>query len=489
MKKITIFCSFVLVSLIAFSQQKTNNLLLPPAFNAIRIEDLQNNLYSLAADAFRGRRAGTLDELEAAAWVAQKAQEAGLAPGGDNGTYFQFFNLLRARIADESRFVLNGVPLTLWKDYWPTVVADIHLSGNIVWLNTYADTVQSIKDKMVAMQIVAPNPLPAKGMSLWAFRYTLLALRNAGSIMQRNGASGLLVVADSTVMSLLPFISHAYQTGQYQIEGMQQANTDRKPFQIILISPTKAHELLVANAKVNIHFIAEHFTYPSVNVIGKIKGTDPVLNQQYVLFSSHHDHDGVGNPVDNDSIWNGADDNASVTVAMLAIARAWHEKPGKRSALFVWHGAEERGLLGSRWYAKHSTVPKNDIVAVLNGDMIGRNAPDSAALLGTLKPHKNSTALVDIAMQANDKYTHFKVDFSWDAPTHPENWYFRSDHLPYAQEGIPAIFFTTLLHPDYHTPKDEPNRIDYNKLYKMTKWMYATGWIVAESTQKPALDK
>ncbi|NIT55766.1 MAG: peptidase M28, partial [Phycisphaerae bacterium] len=85
------------------------------AFNAIRIEDLQNNLYSLAADAFRGRRAGTLDELEAAAWVAQKAQEAGLAPGGDNGTYFQFFNLLRARIADESRFVLNGVPLTLWK--------------------------------------------------------------------------------------------------------------------------------------------------------------------------------------------------------------------------------------------------------------------------------------------------------------------------------------------------------------------------------------
>ncbi len=206
------------------------------------------------------------------------------------------------------------------------------------------------------------------------------------------------------------------------------------------------------------------------------------------MFSGHHDHDGVGVPVDRDSIWNGADDNASVTVGMLAIARAWSAKPGKRSALFVWHGAEERGLLGSRWYAAHPTVKKEAIVAVLNGDMIGRNAPDSAALLGTTS-HKNSSQLVDMAMKANQQQTHFKVDFSWDDAKHPENWYFRSDHLPYAQIGIPSIFFTTLLHPDYHTPKDEPSRIDIVKLAKMSKWMYATGWLVSQTTEKPALDK
>lgn len=490
MNKIFYSC-LLFISVTSFSQQNPHSAQLPPppAFDKISISDLQNNLYTLAGDAFRGRRAGTLDELKAAVWVAQKAQEAGLAPGGDNGTYFQFFNLLRARIANESRFELNGKALALWKNYWPTVVADTRLSGNIAWLNTYADTLQILTGKIVAMNIVAPYPLPARGMSLWAFRYTLLALRTAGTIMQRNGAAGLIVVADSTVLSLLPFISHAYESGQYQIEGMQQSNSLHQAFQIILVTPSVARELVVANAKADIHLMAEHFIYPSVNVIGKVKGTDPVLNRQYVLFSGHHDHDGVGNPVDNDSIWNGADDNASVTVAMLAIAKAWHEKPGKRSALFVWHGAEERGLLGSRWYAKHPTVPKNDIVAVLNGDMIGRNAPDSAALLGTLTPHKNSTELVNMAMKANDAFTHFKIDFSWDAVTHPENWYFRSDHLPYAREGIPAIFFTTLLHPDYHTPKDEPDRIDYRKLYKMTKWMYATGWMVAESAQGPALDK
>jgi Zn-dependent M28 family amino/carboxypeptidase len=173
---------------------------------------------------------------------------------------------------------------------------------------------------------------------------------------------------------------------------------------------------------------------------------------------------------------------------MLAIGRAWVHHPSKRSALFVWHGAEERGLLGSRWFAQHPTVAKESIVAVLNGDMIGRNNPDSAALLGVTPPHRNSMALVSMAYKANDQLTHFKIDTTWDNPRQPEGWYFRSDHLPYAQVGIPSIFFTTLLHPDYHTPRDEPDGIDIKKLAKMTKWMYATGWLVAETPEKPALD-
>jgi Zn-dependent M28 family amino/carboxypeptidase len=88
-----------------------------------------------------------------------------------------------------------------------------------------------------------------------------------------------------------------------------------------------------------------------------------------------------------DSIYNGADDNASVSVAMLAIGRAFARSPGRRSALFVWHGAEERGLLGSRWHAWHPTVPRDQIVAVLNADMIGGNHPDTAGLLGVQPPH------------------------------------------------------------------------------------------------------
>lgn len=484
------FTALLLIGTNAFTQINSESSAIPspPAFDAINQQEMRSNLYELAGDAFRGRRAGTLDELSAAIWVAQKAREAGLEPGGDNGTYFQFFNLFRSRVTPESSFEIMGKKLDLWKNFWPTVVTNTHLSGKVVWLKNESDTLQSLQGKIVAMNIIPPRPLPASGMSLWAFRYTLLALRDAGMLMKRKGAAGLIVVADSTVQSLLPFISHAYETGQYQIEGMPSI-VGQHALQIVLVAPSVANRLMDGNSHVKIDIMTEHFTYPSVNVIGIAKGNDSILNHQYVLFSGHHDHDGVGNPVNGDSIWNGADDNASVTVAMLAIAKAFHEKPAKRSALFVWHGAEERGLLGSRWYAQHPTVPKNNIIAVLNGDMIGRNDPDSAALLGTLKPHKNSTELVDLAMQANNQYTHFKVDFSWDAPNHPENWYFRSDHLPYAQAGIPALFFTTLLHADYHTPKDEPDRIDYKKLYFMTKWIYATGWMVAELNKAPAVDK
>jgi Zn-dependent M28 family amino/carboxypeptidase len=162
--------------------------------------------------------------------------------------------------------------------------------------------------------------------------------------------------------------------------------------------------------------------------------------------------------------------------------------PARRSSLFIWHGAEERGLMGSRWYVKHPTVPLTSIVAVLNGDMMGRNDPTTAALLGALPPHRNSPELVAMAHAANGAVAKFTIDSSWDDPNHREGWYYRSDHLPYARSGVPALFFTTLLHADYHTPFDNPDRIDVAKLTKMTRWMYATGRMAAEADTRPALD-
>ena len=186
--------------------------------------------------------------------------------------------------------------------------------------------------------------------------------------------------------------------------------------------------------------------------------------------------------------WNGADDNATTSVALLAIARAWKQHPGKRSALFVFHGAEERGLLGSRYHVLHPVVPLGSIVAVLNGDMLGRNSPDTAALLGSQPPHRNSAALVQMAVDANLATGRFVIDSLWDRPTHPEGWYFRSDHVPYAERGVPSLFFSSNLHSDYHTPRDEPKNIDYGKLTHITRWMYMTGWIAANAAVRPAVD-
>jgi Zn-dependent M28 family amino/carboxypeptidase len=93
-----------------------------------------------------------------------------------------------------------------------------------------------------------------------------------------------------------------------------------------------------------------------------------------------------------------------------------------------------------------------------------------------------------MALQANAKLTRFALDTTWDRASHPEGWYFRSDHLPYARAGVPSLFFTTLLHADYHTPADEASRIDYPKLARMTQWIYGTGWMVANAPVRPAVD-
>lgn len=459
---------------------------LAPELSKIKETDLKKDLYDLASDAFRGRRAGTIDELRSAVWVAEKARQAGLKPAGEDGSYFQFYNLERSRIATSSSISINDESLKLWTDVWPISIMDYHKSGSVTWLNSMADTTKNLSGKIVAMNIQAPAVIPPKWVSLWGFRYTALAIREQSQVLMRHGAAAIIFVADDDVESLISFTGFHFAEGDYTIPGAPEAPTPKVP--IILTSKGFDKNLANPDATVTIQLKSEHFEYPSVNVVAKADGTDPILKKEYVLFSGHHDHDGVGPAVNQDSIWNGADDNGSVTVAMLAIGRAWTAHPGKRSALFVWHGAEERGLLGSRWFVAHPTVDLKSIVAVLNGDMIGRNAPDSAALLGVLPPHRNSNDLVNMTLAANKDYSNFKLDFSWDTENHPEHWYFRSDQVPYAQAGIPAIFFSTLLHPDYHTPKDEANRIDYAKLTKMSKWIYETGWLVSQTQKKPALD-
>jgi Zn-dependent M28 family amino/carboxypeptidase len=206
-----------------------------------------------------------------------------------------------------------------------------------------------------------------------------------------------------------------------------------------------------------------------------------------VLYSSHQDANGVRLLENGDSVLAGADDNASVSVAQFAAARAFVAQKPKRSVLFIHQGSEERGLIGSRYYSANPTVPITRIVTVLNGDMIGRNHPDTAALLGAQPPHRNSDDLVQWALAANARTGKFVVDTTWDRPTHPEGWYFRSDHVSYARLGVPALMYTTNLHDDYHTAGDTPERIDYPKLLRMSQWMYLTGWYVANAPKRPGV--
>ena len=487
---------------ISMSAQRTPATAAPArAMSAIREADLRRDLFAMASPAMRGREGGSLDELKASVWVAEQYRRIGLEPGGDDGTWFQWFNITRTRVSvTSSRAMIDGRALKLFADVIPLGVTPAEATGPVLWLTDPTDTTVDVRGRIVATMLRAPAPGSIRSTSYPSgVRYAGAAINTTLSRLNRRGASAILLVAGADVDSSFDATAVMRDRGDYDVDRATPRATggsDRvQPAPVLGTGATPAFLLRGAMAAtlqrspaaaLSIHL--ERFDAPSVNVIGVLRGTDPVLRNEYVLYSSHQDANGVRLLVPGDSVLAGADDNASVSVAEFAAARAFVAQRPKRSLLFVHHGAEERGLLGSRYHSAHPVVPLAQIVAVLNGDMIGRNHPDTAALLGTQPPHRNSTELVAMALKANSETARFVIDTLWDRPTHPEGWYFRSDHLPYARLGVPALMYTTNLHDDYHTAGDIPERIDYAKLTRMARWMYLTGRYAANAAKRPAID-
>jgi cyanophycinase len=462
---------------------------LPSAQAAIREADLRRDLALLAGDGMRGREAGTADELRASVWIAEQLRAIGLEPMGTDGSFFQWFDMRRTRLGASSVVRVGDVALQMWRDVAATGTAVADLTAPTIWLADPRDSSVDVRGAVVLARL-APPPSRGRETSVNSaeYRYARTALQQLGFALTRRGAAGVLLVADATADLAFDGVARIAARGTYRLDepAPRQAGSAAP---VMLVRGALAERLrAVAGAPATIRLHQESFTYPSVNIIGRVRGTDPALRDEHVLFSSHQDHDGDRYAIAGDSTWNGADDNGTTSVALLAIARAFVQQPARRSALFVYHGAEERGLLGSTHHVRHPVVPLDRIVAVLNGDMLGRNHPDSAALLGAQSPHRNSTDLVAMAQRANALTGRFALDTLWDRPDHPEGWYFRSDHLPYARANVPALFFSSLLHADYHTPRDEPARIDHAKLTRMTRWLYATGWLAASADRRPGLD-
>jgi hypothetical protein len=274
------------------------------------------------------------------------------------------------------------------------------------------------------------------------------------------------------------------------------------------------------------------------NVIGVLRGSDPVLQNEYVVMSAHNDHVGVaGRAVDHDSlrvtnfaaamrkrgtsaaaaqawaahaldslralrapradsIFNGADDDGSGTVALLEIAEAMAQSPTrpKRSILFISHTAEEEGLLGSAWFTDHSTVPRDSIVAELDMDMIGRGSaadvvnggPSYLELIGT---RRLSTELGDVAEKVDAAQPiPFKFNYAFDAPGDREQYYCRADHYSYARFGIPSINFSRGDHPDYHQVTDEPQYIDYDAMARVATYVRDLALALANLDHRVVVD-
>ena len=277
-------------------------------------------------------------------------------------------------------------------------------------------------------------------------------------------------------------------------------------------------DVSLRDVKVTITVDAEYETVQTQltrNVVGLVRGTDSKLRDTYVALGAHLDHEGYRQfapaaaagggafaqcqgqsrptPRPGDIINNGADDDGSGTVSLMAIAKAFGtgQKP-KRSVLFVWHSGEEAGLLGSRYMADHPVMPIDRMAAQLNIDMVGRNRCDDPAQANTLYlvgSDRISTELHNLNEAANAALARpLTLDYEYNDVADSESLYTRSDHYSYAAKGVPIIFFTTGLHRDYHAVTDEVDKIEFAKMARIAELVHATAARVGNLDHLPARD-
>ncbi|MDT8368255.1 MAG: M28 family peptidase [Longimicrobiales bacterium] len=224
------------------------------------------------------------------------------------------------------------------------------------------------------------------------------------------------------------------------------------------------------------------------NVVAILPGSDPGLAGEYVVYSAHMDHVGVREPEgeSTDSIWNGADDNASGTSTLIEVAEAMAsmdpEARPRRSMLFLWVSGEERGLLGSAAFASDPSVPLESIVADFNVDMVGRNWTDTIVAIG--KEHSDLGATMNRVNAANPEIGMTAIDDLWP----DENFYRRSDHFNFARRGVPVLFFFNGTHEDYHEASDEVEKIDTGKMARIGRLLFLLGLEVGNADARPQWD-
>ena len=488
----------------------------PRARDAISAADIERDLRAFADDSMLGRNAETGDAVRAARFLAARAAAAGLEPAGDSGGFLQRVPLVREYLGRGSRVTVatdtGTAELTIGPQLLPLLTlgeglprpkldaeGDLLFAGYGFSAPGVADGLEgkSVSGKVVVFLMEPPPGLDSAARALVEREHPLA--ERIGRLADR-GPAAIIAVVSGRVAALLPSIGADMRDASVHL-GDTAAEAPRSLPLVLLIDRRIAAPLLPpvrASSKGKVspsrrftaHVDWVRSEVPAFNVVGVRRGADPARRDTYVAFGAHLDHIGLQPDASGDSIANGADDDGSGSVALLAIARAAvaQRPPPARSMLFVWHTGEELGLFGSEWFTTHPTVPIDSIVAQLNADMIGRNAADSLYLVGPrAAPGHRGEIVGAIADSVNAALRPpFLINREWDSPTHPEQIYYRSDHYNYARTGIPVIFFTSGLHADYHRVTDEPGKIDFGKIARVAWFMYEVGLAVADRPARPS---
>jgi len=532
--KIRLYFIFLLLPVLATAQKA--------GIESISVPDLESHLNFLASDELGGRATGEPGLIIAGKYLATQARLMGLKPVDENKDYLQNYIFVESKYDFERNQVTvesEDTEKVVIKDDFFVITSDrsehYPVEGDVVFAgygvveegynyNDFANV--DIEGRLIL--IMDRAPMDEKGEKLkfgdkWGTMQNVM-LKYPDVVKVK--AKGILLVMDpksgyNSILDSAPFIKN-YFSVQKSIKGAPSAAMfGNMSVPIILIHRNVADQLLKGSGvtltelqkkideslephsfvipgkkcRVDLYRISSELTAP--NVFGVVEGSDPKLKDEYVIYLAHYDHLGS----DDRGIFNGADDNASGSTALLEMAEAYtmEKKKPARSIGFLWVSGEEIGLYGSGFYADNPIIPLNHTVTVINLDMVGRTrtpednsgdpgeitvlGKDSIRVIGGLQ----STVLMEIN-EASLKEMNLAGDYRYNTPDHPKRYFYRSDHISFARKDIPVLSFSTGTHVDYHKITDTADKIDFNKLQHVTRFAFKLGYNIAEYKDRITVD-
>ena len=503
----------------------------PRGADQIEVGRLKADLSFIASDELEGRETPSRGLDVAARYLAARLQALGLKPGGDDGSYLQRFGTTR-RGVDPAKaiFTVNDKAFTSGEEFLPTAPGTAE--GSLVYVGHGYVVKKKNLDAYGGVDVKGKILVAHSGYPEGVSRFELRGesgpdnWESPASYAARHGALGVVLVPDyPTLAGWRTSRENAATTrGALTVDAFQKDRPAPVPVVVAsmpvvaaifssesisasdvvrLAQDHKGHDPVVLDAKkkVKIDVVPRIESVPTQNVVAIYEGSDAALKHEYVALGAHYDHVGLATS-GTDKIFNGADDDGSGTVSLLNMAEALVRANvrTRRSWLFVWHAGEEKGLWGSRYFVEHPTVPIDKIVVQLNVDMIGRSrkpsdpsgsnptltGPNETYVIGS---KMMSSTLGALSERVNKDFLDLSFNYKYDEPNDPSRFFFRSDHYNYAKKGIPIIFYFSGVHAEYHRVGDEIALIDFTKMERVARTVYATAYAVAELPARPAVDR
>ena len=487
----------------------------------ISLAHLRSNMEFLADDLLEGRNSTSRGERIASLYIAKELQKYGVQPFGDDGTYYQNFDLKVEGITVGSginiisssgeKFIENGEDIVYYKRVglpdtsFSNTTAEVVFAGYGITAEEFEyDDYKNLDVKGKIVLTISGLPESDDENFFDKIKYKSYSSPTyKRDLARENGAVGMLTLAYGDWAKYWPWLARSANKKSHSL--ITSDSDEEKSIPVVALNETAAEYLFSMEAveydsikslletgmtpvgfnltkKITLKYGVEDEVKSTRNVIGVLPGNDERLQAEYVTFGAHYDHVGITGT----DIYNGADDNASGTVSVLEAARQLSiEEDNDRPILFAFYSSEEKGLLGSEYMADNADWIDGAVVNI-NLDMVGRESSDSIHVIGS---DKLSSELYEIIEEENDDEEYFVLDYKYNDPDDPNRFYWRSDHVQYVDRNIPCAFFFDDMKADYHKATDTAEKINYLKLYKISSLAADIAETISNMNHKLNVDK